>query len=249
MGTWGTAIFSDDTACDVRDDYRDLVGEGHLGTEATDILLEQWQDILNDPDAGPVFWLALAATQWKCGRLEDRVKQRALKIIADRANLAKWEANHKDMKKREGVLLKLRDQLNSPQPPEKRIPKPFRDSCDWRVGELISYRLLSGKFVLFRVIGHHSDKGGVSPFCELLDWIGETIPGEPELWLLGIKKSTMGNDPPAQFLLGRLREKELPQGRVTRLNTELEPSQEVRGHFMFLWRYLDRDLKEVFGIE
>ncbi len=28
MGTWGTALFSDDLACDARDAYRELVGDG-----------------------------------------------------------------------------------------------------------------------------------------------------------------------------------------------------------------------------
>ena len=32
MGTWETAIFSDDTASDVRDGFRDLIGEA-LSTE------------------------------------------------------------------------------------------------------------------------------------------------------------------------------------------------------------------------
>lgn len=75
MGAWGTALFSDDTACNVRDDYRDQIGEGLSGPEATDRLLNEWRETLRDPDDGPVFWLALAATQWRCGRLESRVKE------------------------------------------------------------------------------------------------------------------------------------------------------------------------------
>ena len=63
MGAWGTALFSDDTACDVRDSYIDLVGDGLSGPEATKGLLREWSASLNDPDESPVFWLALAATQ------------------------------------------------------------------------------------------------------------------------------------------------------------------------------------------
>ena len=71
MGAWETAVFSDDTACDVRDNYVDLIGDGLSGVEATKKLLREWTGSLDDPDEGPVFWLALAATQWKNGRLED----------------------------------------------------------------------------------------------------------------------------------------------------------------------------------
>ena len=76
MGTWGTAIFSDDTASDVRGDYRDYVGDELSGTAATDRVVNEWRETLRDPDEGPVFWLALAATQWECGRLESRVETR-----------------------------------------------------------------------------------------------------------------------------------------------------------------------------
>jgi hypothetical protein len=68
MGAWGTALFSDDTARDVRDSYVDHVGDGLIGPEATKALLHEWSASLNDPDESPVFWLALAVTQWRCGR-------------------------------------------------------------------------------------------------------------------------------------------------------------------------------------
>lgn len=72
MGTWGAAIFSDDTASDVRDQFRDLIGEGLSTEQATDKLLREYASSLDDPDDGPPFWLGLAVTQWNCGRLLGR---------------------------------------------------------------------------------------------------------------------------------------------------------------------------------
>ena len=70
MGVWGTSIFSDDLAADLRGDYRTMIGDGLSGPEATDRLLKSWMPSPDkDPDLAPVFWLALAVTQWKCGRL------------------------------------------------------------------------------------------------------------------------------------------------------------------------------------
>ena len=40
MGAFGIAIFSDDNAADLRGDYRDLIGEGYSGPEATDRLIQ-----------------------------------------------------------------------------------------------------------------------------------------------------------------------------------------------------------------
>lgn len=85
MGTWGAGIFSNDTSADVRDEYRELVSEGRDGREATRALIEEYEDDVADPGVAPDVWLALAATQWKVGRLEEEVKARALELFTDPA--------------------------------------------------------------------------------------------------------------------------------------------------------------------
>ena len=59
MGTWGTGIFSSDTAQDVREEYRALLAEGMMGSDATKKLLVEWKSTIDDPDEAPDFWLAL----------------------------------------------------------------------------------------------------------------------------------------------------------------------------------------------
>lgn len=81
MGAWGTAIFSDDIACDIRDDYKELIGDGFSSEEATETLVKEYSDIIEDDDEGTVFWLALASVQWNCGRLLKNIKMTALNII------------------------------------------------------------------------------------------------------------------------------------------------------------------------
>jgi hypothetical protein len=90
VGTWGTDIFSDDLASDIRTRYRDLVGDGFSGQQATEILLSEYGEVLSDPDGAPVFWLALAATQWRCGRLEPEVLVHALEVIDSGSDLLRW---------------------------------------------------------------------------------------------------------------------------------------------------------------
>lgn len=48
MGAWGTAIFSDDVACDIRDDYKELIGEGLSNEDATNQLIENYSGTIND---------------------------------------------------------------------------------------------------------------------------------------------------------------------------------------------------------
>src|SRR5207247_9397947 len=153
------------------------------------------------------------------------------------ADLRCWQDNPKLLKKRQAVLEKLEEQLQSPPPPEKRIPKRFRSHCEWEIGEVIAYRLRSGKWALFRVIKYNIDKGGTSPICELLDWVGDEIPPREELAKLPIRRRGPWN----RFHVGGTSERELPQDRVRRLGIKLELSQEKPpcGIPVYLWRSMD----------
>lgn len=129
MGTWGYGLFSDDTASDIRGLYRDYLLAGLSGPEATDRLLREFaDDAADDDNAGAVFWLALAVTQWDLGRLEDRVKDRALAIIAAKQGLDFWEseAGPAAAKRRAAVYAKVEAKLSAPQrkPVTVRPPPP-----------------------------------------------------------------------------------------------------------------------------
>jgi hypothetical protein len=116
MGTWGTGIFDDDTACDVRGHYRRALRAGVPGPEATDQLLRAYAPG-PDPFDTPI-WLGLAATQTKLGRLEERVKTTALEVIDSGANLAAWaEADAATRRSRRTALQRLRRRLLGPQRP------------------------------------------------------------------------------------------------------------------------------------
>ncbi len=103
---------------------------------------------MKDSDDGPVIWFALAETQWKLGRLEDRVRDKVIEIIDSGASLDRWrEESDKLAAKRQKVLLELKEKLLSPQPERKviRVRKPTKIAT-WKAGELFAYRLLSGNW-------------------------------------------------------------------------------------------------------
>jgi len=135
MGTWGVALFSDDTAADLREDFRDLVSEGLSTTDSVDKLVIEYSPE-GDPDIEPVFWLALSAIQWRLGRLDDRTKQRALTIIDNGQDLKRWD-DPRLRKKRESVLQQLKEQILSQQPSVKKVPKRFVAANTWEIGEII----------------------------------------------------------------------------------------------------------------
>ena len=135
-GAWGPAIFSDDLATDIRADYTDLIGQGISSAEATQRLVREYRPHA-DSDDGPVFWLALAATQRRLGRLEEVVKHRALQVIDDGTNLRRWERDTSagQARKRQSALqrLKFKQQLLT--------DPPHRSACrngTWKRENLLS---------------------------------------------------------------------------------------------------------------
>ena len=121
MGTSGIGLFSDDTARDVKRDFVALLRGGASAEEATRRLKRDASRLLQDMDEGPIFWLALAATQWDYGCLDDEVKQLAIEVIDTGAGLDRWSG--KALEKRRAVLAILRDKLLSTQPKAKRPRK------------------------------------------------------------------------------------------------------------------------------
>ena len=84
-----------------------MIGDGLSGPEATDRLLKEWMPSSEkDPDAEAIFWLALAVTHWKCGRLEDRVKREAIRVIDDGSALRPWRGSPLVMHDGESVTLR-----------------------------------------------------------------------------------------------------------------------------------------------
>jgi hypothetical protein len=175
VSAWGSGIFSDDTACDVRSDYRALLEDGVPDDEAAQRIIESCSTLDNDEQA--VMWLALAATQSSLGRLDDAVKRRALQVIDSGAGLQPWEqAGAKELNRRRQALATLRDQLAGPQPPRKVLRRPWRHETDLRVGDVLSYALPSGDVALLRVHRVDDQRVGAAPILSWLDWSGTSLP-------------------------------------------------------------------------
>lgn len=141
MGAWGTANFSDDTACDVRDTYEDLLLYGRTPEEAERQTIAELE--MEVGDAEPTAWLALAATEWRCGRaLSELVRSKAIEIIDGGADLERWESN-KQKANRQKALDKLRAQLESPLPRPKKLKPLPTIHCPWQIGDVLAVRMPS----------------------------------------------------------------------------------------------------------
>ncbi|KAB2455857.1 hypothetical protein F8160_21365 [Bacillus sp. CH126_4D] len=188
MGAWGVAILSDDIAEDIKLLYKDLLANEYSNEDASRIVIEEYKNELDDEEI-IVFWLVFSSIQWKLGRLQENVKQEALQIIESGADLASWEEEPKLQKKREVVLNKLREQLHSPQPEAKKVPKRFIANTSLKAGDAVSYELVSGSYIILKVIEiieeWHGDR---YPLFEICDWEGREVPSKEQINQFGLKK-------------------------------------------------------------
>ena len=179
MGTWGTKIYEDDTASDVKEEYIDLLKQGIENEEATNRLIEGYDT--EDEEEGPIFWFALANIQWEYGRLLENVKKQALYYIESGIELERWEEDKKLYEKRKEVLKELEEKLNSPMPKEKRIVKHKIYKCTWNIGDVYAYKIKEneeymGKYIVMIKVGEEYGKYDIWPVVYVYNKMFDNIP-------------------------------------------------------------------------
>ena len=186
MGVWGTDLFSDDLACDIRDHYREILEDGIEEGAATRLILEKFRAYLEESEG--IALLAFAVTQSKLGRLDPGIRDRALVVLDGGADLEVWEReNPKLLPKRRAVLEKARAQLTGPQPSRIRLRPPKRISSGLAAGDVLAL-VLPRRVALLRVVRVRSHRLGETPVLEELEFMGTDVPSKDTLEHLGPSK-------------------------------------------------------------
>ena len=178
MGAGGPRLFSDDLAADVRDTYMELLRDGVPDTDATDRLIADWRESIEETGEADVFWFALAATQAGVGRLEDRVRAKAIEALNRGTDLAEWRRSNPQLAERRGrVLDDLHATLVGPQRERVSIkPKRPPALAKFAEGDLLRYALPDGRSLLLRVVRAFDANNMV---YDVLLWMGTDLPDEP----------------------------------------------------------------------
>jgi hypothetical protein len=185
LGVWGTDLFSDDVACDVRDHYRELLEDGVEDGAAAQLTVEKFRAYLEESDG--VALLAFAVTQSKLGRLDPDIRDRALAVLDRGADLEIWERdNPKLLPKRRAMLEKARAQLTGQQPPRRRLRPPKRSNSGLAAGDVLALAL-PRRVTLLRVVRVRSHRRGETPVLEELDFEGTEVPSRDALEHMGPK--------------------------------------------------------------
>lgn len=177
MGTWGEALFSDDTAVDVRDVYREELRRSGSPEVAVNAVLSQFARELADPDDGPVVWLALAVTEHKLGYATASVFSAAKRVLDDRLGLERWkEQGPAALRARLKEYDRIRALLDSPRP----MPKPIKikkvrfDDSGLRPGDLVRIPIgapgaAEEAFAYLKVLRIEHERDAALPIAVVLD--------------------------------------------------------------------------------
>ena len=168
MGTWGAGLYQNDLTEDVKIEFQRMFNEqGMDEVSITEKLKEDYKAAIGDVDEEPLFWLALAETQWRYGVLMPEVKEKALDWLHRGVRLRDEQIiDQKKAHKKWPITLKtLEEKLNSPLPkrrkPHVKKEKQWLWPCDWKIGDVYAYPLtnetaqdkgLYGRILLIRMI-------------------------------------------------------------------------------------------------
>lgn len=180
MGAWGPALFDDDDAADLRQNYRVWLADAQSDAGATDLAVKSIGADFCRLEDTTAFWLALAVVQWKHGRLDNRVRQAALRIIDDGIDIAKW-ADSPLCAKRAENLKKVRAQITAPCPPAKALPRPLPVQLPgWEFGEVLAYRMRTSRCAVLHVLSYQAwlDFAVKAPVVTVLNWFRNELPDE-----------------------------------------------------------------------
>ncbi len=112
MGCWGTGIFDDDLAVDIRDLYDEMICKNDSDNMTTNIVLKLFDESEKDEDDSIVVYSALASIQLNRSCLMREIRDKTINLIESNSGIRRWEeAGEKACKERLNELYKLRNIL------------------------------------------------------------------------------------------------------------------------------------------
>ena len=206
MGFWGTSLYANDCACDVRDGYLRLLQMKYSNEDAYLEMLKEFAEYIGSEEE-PLFWYALADTQWKNGRLTPEVKEKAMCYLECNGGAEFWGEGTKAYQGWLKTIEKLTERLNKPQPREKRIEAPTDYQYNpGSIGDVFAYQFHSaaakkrqydGKYILFQKVDDRINGRDLRCPCVIFfDKLYDHIPTQIDLTQLRI----LPFDTPERFM-------------------------------------------------
>jgi hypothetical protein len=178
MGTWGYGIKQDDFVCDVMDEFDEHLKQNQNLPQTTEIVLNTYKEGINDPDEGPLFWIALANMQWKYGKVDAAVLEKIKSDFAKDAGMERWqEIGEKEYSKRKQVIADFIELISTENPKPKKLPKFVVRKPIFAAGDCLSIQLKNGLYgAALVLVADHSHIEYGKNLIGALDYMETTEP-------------------------------------------------------------------------
>ena len=186
MGTWGTGLYQNDTAKDIKDDFEECLRKGKNVQETQDELVMEYRDLEGTDEEG-LLWIILADLEWKYGLVEPQTIENAKRWIEKGVFEEEWkEASEKNYAKWKSTLEDLKNRLEQPNEKPKKIRKYSLFQCKLARGGVYAYRINSphlegseyyGKYIIFVKVAETNEYPGlIIPVVKVIDGMWDVIP-------------------------------------------------------------------------
>jgi hypothetical protein len=145
--------------------------------DATEAAEDEHAELKDDPDEGPLLWLAIAHAQWKYGTVAPRVLEQVRDDIENGRGLERWEEDPRGLEKRKAALAKFLAKIESPNPKPSRLPKLVIRKAPFREGDCLSVSLPNGLYTAALVLREDNSNPELGMnLIGSLDYLGRTPP-------------------------------------------------------------------------
>lgn len=147
MSAWGHKIKQDDYVCDVVNIFNEYLKINADVNKTTLEVIKQYSDDIDDEDDGPLFWIALAESQWEYNEVQKEIYNKVEKIITNELGLELWkEGDRKSLLARKKELNNFLTKVKKPNLKPKKYPKIILRKPKYREGDCLSIKLESGQY-------------------------------------------------------------------------------------------------------
>lgn len=95
MGCWGTGVFDDDLALDIKDLYSELILKGYDDRQVFSRVIDIFKEMIVDEDKSIIIYSAIASIQLSRSSLLDDIKLKTMQLIENKSGSRLWEEGNK----------------------------------------------------------------------------------------------------------------------------------------------------------
>lgn len=179
MGIWGPGLYDNDCTADIKESFQQYINNGISPAQIKQMLLDEYADLFNDEEDGPLAKLAIAEQLCMVDALDPSDREAMIAYLLNGGDLDNWIGQPPDLSTlRKKELRRLLTLFRTPASEKKNAPKQRNIvSFPWTVGQVYALPLcgqrakdleLIGEYLLFYI------------FSESEEYKGEPT---PEVWI------------------------------------------------------------------